>query len=281
MLKDFKKNIINMYGSKGHDWLSSLPYNLRDLVSKWQITTLNPFGNLTYNYVAKGKQKKNDIVLKVSINKVSNEIKALKILEAAGAVKIIDHTDYAILMEKANPGKSLKSYFPRNDISATEIFCDKIEEIRDLSLDSLDTEGFPHVSDWLSKLDNSYEDIPESHLAEARKQRDALLASLGPDKFLHGDLHHDNILSHKDDWIFIDPKGVLGEIEYEIGTYLRNPIPGLSNAENSDEIMAIRIDIISERLGLDPERLASWTYVQSILSWIWAIEDNQFCIIPD
>jgi len=27
---------------------------------------------------------------------------------------------------------------------------------------------------------------------------------------LHGDLHQDNILSHGDDWLVIDPKGVIG-----------------------------------------------------------------------
>lgn len=268
-----------MYGQRGHDWLSKLPYNLRDIVSRWNISSLNPVENLTYNYVAIGTQNSKEIVLKVSINSIIDEVRALENLQSASAVKIIDHTDHAILMEKANPGKSLKSYFPRNDISATEIFCDIVNKINNLDMNKLPNSNFPHISDWLTKLDDKYEDIPESHLANARKLRDELLSNPGKERFLHGDLHHDNILSHKDDWIVIDPKGVVGEIEYEIATFLRNPIPGLSNAKNSEEIMAVRIDIISEKLGLDPERLASWTYVQSILSWIWAIEDKLYCKI--
>ena len=41
---------------------------------------------------------------------------------------------------------------------------------------------------------------------------------------LHGDLQHYNVLLDKDrGWVAIDPKGVVGELEYEVGALLRNP----------------------------------------------------------
>jgi len=40
---------------------------------------------------------------------------------------------------------------------------------------------------------------------------------------LHGDLHSDNILSSQRGWLVIDPKGIVGEREFELGAYLRNP----------------------------------------------------------
>ena len=41
---------------------------------------------------------------------------------------------------------------------------------------------------------------------------------------LHGDLHHYNVLSDRArGWCAIDPKGVVGELEYELGAALRNP----------------------------------------------------------
>jgi streptomycin 6-kinase len=44
-------------------------------------------------------------------------------------------------------------------------------------------------------------------------------------RLLHGDLHHGNVLHDSErGWVAIDPKGVLGEPEYEIGVALRNPI---------------------------------------------------------
>ena len=39
------------------------------------------------------------------------------------------------------------------------------------------------------------------------------------------DLQHYNVLFDSDrGWLAIDPKGVIGEVEYEIGASLRNPV---------------------------------------------------------
>ena len=41
---------------------------------------------------------------------------------------------------------------------------------------------------------------------------------------LHGDLHHYNILAAtREQSLAIDPQGVIGEPEYEVGALLRNP----------------------------------------------------------
>ena len=42
---------------------------------------------------------------------------------------------------------------------------------------------------------------------------------------LHGDLQHYNVLfDNERGWVAIDPKGVVGEWEYEVGPLLRNPV---------------------------------------------------------
>jgi streptomycin 6-kinase len=40
-----------------------------------------------------------------------------------------------------------------------------------------------------------------------------LLSSPCKQLVLHGDLHHDNILNDGNDWLTIDPKGIIGEAE--------------------------------------------------------------------
>jgi streptomycin 6-kinase len=44
-------------------------------------------------------------------------------------------------------------------------------------------------------------------------------------------LHHYNVLFDIESavWVAIDPKGVVGELEYEVGAIIRNPVenPGL------------------------------------------------------
>lgn len=51
-----------------------------------------------------------------------------------------------------------------------------------------------------------------------------LAASQDETTLLHGDLHHYNVLSDvRRGWLAIDPKGVIGEVEYEAGAIFRNP----------------------------------------------------------
>jgi len=92
---------------------------------------------------------------------------------------------------------------------------------------------------------------------------------------LHGDLHHDNVLF--DDalgWRAIDPKGVLGEVEFEIGAALRNPqeLPGVIG---NLSVFRRRVDIFSSRLRLDSGRVLAWAFAQAVLSAIWKCEDGE------
>jgi len=61
--------------------------------------------------------------------------------------------------------------------------------------------------------------IDDQILQSARSKRDVLLSSMDNPKLLHGDLHLDNILSNKKQWICIDPKGVLGESAFEVAAF--------------------------------------------------------------
>ena len=91
---------------------------------------------------------------------------------------------------------------------------------------------------------------------------------------LHGDLHHDNILQNGHDWIAIDPKGVVGTSDYEVAAFIRNPIPELLTLVDPKSIIHDRISAFSTTLGIPQERILDWCFVQSVLSWIWAIEDG-------
>ncbi len=71
----------------------------------------------------------------------------------------------------------------------------------------------------------------------------------------------------------IDPKGVLGELEYEVGAALRNPCenPGLFASPARIETRIARFEA---ELKLDPDRMLAWGFAQAILSAIWTVEDG-------
>jgi streptomycin 6-kinase len=111
-------------------------------------------------------------------------------------------------------------------------------------------------------------------LHKARQLRDELLESSAKAVLLHGDLHHDNILQQGDDWIVIDPKGVIGEPAYEVAAFIRNPIPELLALNNAVTVISDRITRFAEILEIPERRILDWCYVQAVLAWAWALEDG-------
>ena len=132
--------------------------------------------------------------------------------------------------------------------------------------------------DWCAGFDrylrSGDQRIPTSLVDDARARFASLASSQRRPRLLHGDLQHYNILFDTNrGWLAIDPKGVVGEVEYEVGAVLRNP------AESPDlfasaETVARRVSQLSELLGIDPGRTLEWGYVQAVLSAIWCLEDG-------
>lgn len=125
----------------------------------------------------------------------------------------------------------------------------------------------------LTTLDGDLK-IPVQTLQKAREIRDKLLITAIPDVFLHGDLHHDNILQNGNDWVVIDPKGVIGEPAYEVAAFIRNPMPELLNHADVPNIIHNRVTRFAELLELPSQRIIDWCFVQAVLAWAWALEDG-------
>jgi streptomycin 6-kinase len=106
-----------------------------------------------------------------------------------------------------------------------------------------------------------------------------LLASQGEMVLLHGDLHHDNVLQARmrsggDEWLAIDPKGLAGEREIEVGPMMYNPWQRVLGWQDLKSVYARRLDILQEELDLDRQRMLSWCFVESLLSIVWLMEDG-------
>ena len=130
---------------------------------------------------------------------------------------------------------------------------------------------FPTINAWLDLL-GSYKGtkVPKGALQKAKKLSDKLLSTQGKLYLLHGDLHHENILQQGNSWVAIDPKGVVGELEYEVGAFIRNPVPELLQQRNARHILQNRIDYFSKSFGFERQRLIEWSFVQSVLAGCWS-----------
>jgi streptomycin 6-kinase len=227
--------------------------------------------------IAFGKRDHLAVVLKV-IKHPGDEWDSGSILEAFdgnGVVRVYEWATGAVLLERLHPGHSLaKMTLNGNDEGATEILGGVMQQ-----LSAREFPGTcPTVQDWGKGFERYIatgdDSIPRQLVEAGQRVFLALCASQRAPRLLHGDLQHYNVLFDSNrGWLAIDPKGVVGEVEYEIGAVLRNPIerPELFL---SPSIIERRLQQFTKKLGLDFKRALAWGFAQAVLSAIWEIEDG-------
>ena len=269
----FHSNIISIYGEKGKAWLDELPELVAAISSELGLRDLIEVTNLTYNYVLSGLQGDHPIILKLGLDHeaLTREAFVLKCFAGHGAVNVLAQDKGMLLLERAVPGTSLKSYFPNQEHESIGIVCGVMQKLHQANIPV--AHNLSPIKDWLTALDKDL-NIPNEYLKKARNLRDQLLKTADANVLLHGDLHHDNILQNGNDWVVIDPKGVIGESAYEVAAFIRNPIPELLTHADAPNIILNRITRFAELLELPSQRILDWCFVQAVLSWVWAIEDG-------
>lgn len=101
---------------------------------------------------------------------------------------------------------------------------------------------------------------------------------------LHGDLHHDNIISSTRGWLAIDPRALLGDPAYEVANALNNPVGAETLVKDPRRIAAMS-ELLSQRLGFSRKRVLGWAACHAALSACWSIEDghpitDQLAMLP-
>ena len=280
----FQEIIFALYGNTGREWFNALPTLLERYAQRWDLTLEFPFENLSYNYVAPARcADGTSAVLKVGFpnDELRAEIAALRHFDGQGMVRLLkaDEENCVFLMERIFPGKTL---WNAGDEESTMHILDVMPKLwKPYFGDYL----FKRVDDWglaFSRLRERYDGGTgnlDAHLVtKAENLFFELLSSSDESVLLHGDLHHDNVLSaERQSYLAIDPKGVLGEPCYEVGAFLRNPLPALLQKENPRALMQRRVDMVVEGLGFDRKRVLGWGMSQAVLSAIWCDEDGVDC----
>ncbi len=278
---NFTRITLNLFGERGRAWLNDLPNLIAACEQRWSIRVGPPF-NLTYNYVAPAvRADGRRVVFKAGVadGALTDEMLTLQFWAGRGATELLD-CDPAMgvmLLERLDPGTPLVTL--ADDEAATRIFAQVSSQI---ALPPPSEHSFDSINDWaagLSRLRKHYQGgtgpLSKPLVERAEVLFSDLLASQAPPVLLHGDLHHWNILAAgRQPWLAIDPKGIIGEPCYEVGAWLRNPLPGLFEKPEPERLLARRIDILTEMLGYDRQHILGWGLAQAVLSAWWDIEDQ-------
>jgi streptomycin 6-kinase len=274
--------IVELHGETGSEWLENLPSLLEDCAQRWSLTISPPFEALSYNYVAPAVDLDGrEVVLKAGVPnpELITEIEALHLFRGEGSVLLLDADPEVgiLLLERLSPGNLLSTV--KDDQQATSI---AVKVMQQLWRAPPPTHPFPTVEKWAAGLkrlrrafDGGSGPFPQALIETAEALLEELIASSDKPVLLHGDLHHGNILSaRRQPWLALDPKGVVGEAAYEVGSLLRNPMPELLHAPHPRRLLARRVDQLAEELGFERERLVNWGLAQAVLSAWWSYEDH-------
>ena len=219
----------------------------REVAAEWGLGLGEAFALANVSYVA---PVGDDAVLKVAWagdDESLHEDAALELWAGDGAVRVLraDRSRRALLEERAVPGSDI-SDLPEEE--ATAIAVDVA-----MRLWRLATPPFRPVTDevprWLAT------DV-STLTPYARELWDAF--DPGEGWVVHGDFHHHNVLRHGSRYVAIDPKPYLSDREYDLFSWLRNPLSyRMVDRERTERRIAAFV-----AAGLDDRRIRIWSIVR-------------------
>lgn len=259
-------------------------HRVREHARSWRVNVEDVFETVTSviafgtRVLTNGGNENQPVVLKV-IKQPGDEWRSGEVMAAFnghGVARVYEHHPGAVLMERLSPGNSLVDLTLKGrDEEATDILAALIQQ---MSASDLQVREVATVADWSQGIGKYIATgdawIPPELVEAGQQVFRKLCASERRPRLLHGDLQHYNVLfDSQRGWLAIDPKGVVGETEYELGAFVRNPVakPELFLSRSTIER---RLKQFTNRLGLDYERALAWAFAQAVLSAIWSIEDG-------
>lgn len=280
MPEGFARTQVSLRGEAGLAWLNRLPALTEEISHRWSLEVGGPFPNLSYNWVVPAVREDGiSAVLKLSFpgdEEFATEAAALAAFGGRGICGLLelDLDRGAMLLERLQPGKPLTAI--GDDEEATAVAAGVMKKLRHPAPPDRE---FPTVSDWSRgferlrrRFDGGTGPMPERLVGEAETLFAELLASEGERLLLHGDLHHENILSAGGgSWLAIDPKGVVGEAAYEAAALLHNPVEALDKPDPGG-LLERRLEVLSEELKLDRARVRAWGLAQAVFAAYWGLE---------
>ncbi|RXZ39875.1 3'-kinase [Agromyces binzhouensis] len=194
----------------------------------------------------------------------------LAALDGRGAVPVIRRDHDALLMERATgPGDLVAMVRAGEDDEATRIVsavAGRLHAETDRVLALPEPPALVPLETWFDQLFAHADRLGPLHRAGADLARRRFDDGREP-TVLHGDLHHGNVLDFGEHgWLAIDPKGLLGDAEFDVCNLLCNPsheralVPGRLPRQFAVAVAAT---------GFEARRLRDWLVAWSALSSTW------------
>lgn len=250
------------FGEVGREWLERLPDLVAEAARVWQLQVGAPFepgGNVSWAAPVR-RADGSEAALKVSCPGRSGnsrwEGKALGHWAGRGAVRLLESDDASqtLLVERCVPGTTGDEL---DAATGNEVVASVLADLHAVALP--DPDAFEPLDRLVERFRQTmwdqYERFEQPFDRGFVVQADALFTSLlsssADPVLLHGDLGPGNAVLSERGWLAIDPYPVVGDPAFDVKQVL-----SLRDLRNAREQVAF----FSDRLSLDPRRIAGWTY---------------------
>ncbi|MEX0783701.1 MAG: aminoglycoside phosphotransferase family protein [Dehalococcoidia bacterium] len=271
------------WGEEGRAWAERLPAQVDELCQEWRLVLRPADYTFSYSFVVPVERETGEpavLKLRVPTTDFQCELNALATYDGEGMCRLLasDAKRGAMLLERVNPGVPLLEVgeTPESVSAAASV-------MRRLRKPPSPEHPLPALIDWWRSARDGLRErsgggpgpFPPAFIEDT----DAIYADLFAERAghiaLHGDLHHWNILSSdREGWIAIDPHGVTGPAECEIGAFMLNPNDGALVRPDVSAVLGRRLDQFADELGFDRETLRLASFAYAMLSITWSTEDG-------
>lgn len=263
---------------EGRVWLEGLPRLVDDLLQDWDLQV---DGAAMHGYSALvlpvRRADGTPAVLKVvwPHEEGRDEHLALRAWDGRGAVRLLAAAParWALLLERLDHTRDLGR-------EPAIIACEEIGTLL-TRLDRPAPAWARTLSDHLGQLADDAGRALAAHTAFPRRlleQGRALARDLAtePDvdaRLVHEDLHQENVLWRPDpgEWVAIDPHVVAGTPAYAVAPVLWNQWDQVQRAHDPRVHLGLRVDILCEAAGIDPDLGRSYAIVRMVRNALWTL----------
>lgn len=263
--EELERRRIRSAGDAGEAWIRSLPSKVVELEDLWGFKVDGEPMHGDVGLVVPVSRQGEPLVVKVSYpdRDSVHEAVALRQWNGAGAVRLVefDKRRNAMLLERLNSHRSLLNV-PRDE--AVDILAGLLRRLAVRAPAGPRTQA-DLVDEHTVLFDRAAGEIPRHFLDAAKEWLEAYCPS-DAELIVNIDLGYGDVLAgNREPWLAIDPKVIIGRVEYGIAPLIWNLTP-----QELSSSLRTYFNRIIEVAELDSEQARQWTLVRMIDHWLWS-----------
>jgi streptomycin 6-kinase len=196
----------------------------------------------------------------------------------SGAIKLLDRLDNACLLEDAGMMTLREWRLEHGEGEANAIIVGVVCELHSPAIAAPPADLLPlrqHFRALFEQAADRHGTEISEPLAGCAAVAEVLIEAQTDIRPLHGDLHHDNIISGGlRGWLAIDPQGLIGDPAYEVANIFGNPDGAFADIVDPGRIIAL-VRLFAPVIGCSEEKILRYAIAHAGLSISWAIEDGR------